>query len=112
MANNDTPIPIRNGWGEYQRLVLAELTRHNNLIEKLDEKLQGVSVEVRLLKEENHNIKEQQKEIRALQKQVSNIQQEDAVEVALRKYRRWIIAIIFTIIASGIIPIVRILVGL
>ncbi len=35
-----------DGWSEYQRLVLAELERHNRAIESLAEKLADIKVEI------------------------------------------------------------------
>jgi hypothetical protein len=36
----------QNGWNEYQRLVLAELERHNTRLETIDEKISAVRVDL------------------------------------------------------------------
>lgn len=40
------PEPSNNSWGEYSRLVLAELERHNRLIEQLGEKVADIKGEI------------------------------------------------------------------
>lgn len=37
-----------NGWSEYQKLVLAELTRHNNVLENLAQEIGDLKVELAL----------------------------------------------------------------
>jgi len=39
-----------NGWNEYSRLVLAELERHNKLLEEYNKKLNVIQVEIAMLK--------------------------------------------------------------
>lgn len=40
----------KNGWDEYQKLVLTELKRHNELLHDLDQKLNDINVELATLK--------------------------------------------------------------
>ena len=52
MPNNSPDDPV-GGWGEYQRLVLAELIRLDESIEKLADKLDDIrSKEIKSMSEE------------------------------------------------------------
>jgi hypothetical protein len=45
-----TPDELHDSWSEYQRLVLAELERHNQWLAALDQKLDDIRVELATLK--------------------------------------------------------------
>jgi len=98
-----------NGWSEYQKLVLAELQRHNDLLITLTNELQEAKLEIRLLKESNHKIKEMQEEIKVLQDSLGQLMSGKAVTSALAKYRGRIITGILTFTSIIIIPVVKLL---
>jgi hypothetical protein len=46
--HDDHDVHDGNGWSEYQRLVLGELTRHNNVLELLAQEIGSLKVELAL----------------------------------------------------------------
>lgn len=98
-----------NGWGEYQRLVLAELERLNVMWSSLDKRMNDVQIQLALLKEENGKIKKLADDVAQQQKALEALTQGDKVDDAIKKYRNWIIGLIFTIAVSVAIPIVNLI---
>lgn len=101
-----------NGWGEYQRLVLAELERLNKAYESLERRFSDINLAIALLKEENGKIKKLADDIAAQQKAIEKINQGDVIDEAITKYRNWIVGLIFTVIVALVIPSIAILLGL
>ena len=46
MAETPNPPPMANGWNEYKRLVLHEIERLNNAVEKLAESHDGIRTDL------------------------------------------------------------------
>lgn len=111
MSNLEHDPRMRNGWAEYQRLVLAELERLNKSVGSLNDRLNDMQVQIALLKEENGRIKQLQAELRETRLEISSVKQGDAIDDAIKKYRNWIIGLIFAVIVSTVIPIANILIG-
>lgn len=109
---NDSDPRMRNGWAEYQRLVLAELERHNKILNDLDRALQDIRVQLALMKEENGKIKAMQEQINGLDRRIGNQETADSISAGVDKYKKWIIGIIITIIVSGIIPLITVILKL
>lgn len=111
LADSSDPR-MKNGWAEYQRLVLAELERHNDLINQINIQLRDVAIFIALYKENSDKIEAQMKEfgekIQKLQDAQIITDQGDAIGAAISKYRRWIIGIALTILVSVAIPVVNI----
>lgn len=109
-AGNDPRM--RNGWAEYQRLVLAELERHNKILIDLDRSLQDIRVQLALMKEENGKIKTIQQQISGLDQRMGKQETDDSITAGIDKYKKWIIGVIITIIISGIIPLITVILKL
>jgi hypothetical protein len=98
---------MRNGWAEYQRLVLAELERHN--LTNLDQSVQGLRTDIALLKEQNGKIHTLQGQIDKLQKQVQESDTQNKIGDAISKYRGWILTTLLLLASSIIIPLVKLI---
>lgn len=114
MGNYETtPDPrMRNGWAEYQRLVLAELERHNELINNINKSLTDIGIQLALMKEENGKIKTLQVEVVDLNRRMNAQDTNTQVGDALDKYKKWIIGAIVAFVISVAIPLLNILLGL
>jgi predicted nucleic acid-binding Zn-ribbon protein len=111
MSNQDYDPRMRNGWAEYQRLVLAELERHNTLIETLNTKLNDISLQIALLKQENGKIGALDARIAATEKRLDKIDQGDMVEGAINKYKAWLLSGGLLLITAVALPLVKIFFG-
>lgn len=103
----DLSSVAKNGWAEYQRLVLTELERHNTMISDIMDKLSTIEVQIALLKKEQDIIGQLQKDIRDLRDILSKTQENNRLSDGLKKYRNWILGGIFTIIVSVAIPLIN-----
>lgn len=116
--------PLNNGWAEYQRLVLAELERHNKLIEVIDTKLSEIQLALALMKERNgqtdQEIKERNRKVDKqleaignnhsnLDARVKNLETSSDIESAIQRYKKWIFGTMVLLLGSIIIPLVKIL---
>lgn len=101
-------------WDSYARLVLTELERHNDLLFKINEKLDAIKLQQALYEQEIKQVKgevdDHDKDIKDLKKRVYKLEQGELVEAAVGKYRRWIIAGGFGIITALALPIIDIVV--
>lgn len=100
---------MKNGWAEYQRLVLAELERHNVLINDIGRTLGEMNIRLALMKEENGKIKDLQLQLADLTKRIGSQETGDQITDAVARYRKWIIGIVITVFATAIIPLIRVL---
>lgn len=91
-----------SGWGEYQRLVLAELERHNGLILDLGKHLNAIVLELALLQKEGVSTLDMERRLKKLEDQ-------DIASEAVSKYKKWIVATALLLATSIIIPIVKLL---
>lgn len=107
--NNDPRM--RNGWAEYQRLVLAELERHNNLIESFNGKLAEISLQIALLKQENGKLGRIEQRLDDAEKRLDKIDQGDLIENAVNRYRNWLISGGFLLVSALVLPLVRLFIG-
>jgi|SRR5581483_9627216 len=96
----DFPQPRGNGWGEYQRLVLAELERHNSLINSLNDKLADITIQLVLLKEDNGKIK-------SIDARLRTVENADLADAAITRYRKWLIGILIVLVGSVAFPIIK-----
>lgn len=108
-GNNDPRM--RNGWAEYQRLVLAELERHNTLIENLNMKLNDISLQLALLKQENGKISKLEGKLEVLEKQLDKVNEGNIVDEAVGKYKAWLLSGAFLLLTAVALPIVKIFFG-
>ena len=104
------------GWSEYAKLVLAELERHNNILQKIDEKLDAIGLQQAETQHEVRGLKATSDEhevcIKDLKKRVYKLEQGELVNHAIKKYRWWILTGVFTVALAIIIPVAEILVKL
>lgn len=110
--SNTQPELMRNGWAEYQRLVLAELERHNQLINDILKTLAEMNIRLALMKEENGKIKELQIEVNTLAAKVVSLDTGSQISEAVDKYRKWIIGIIATVLITAVIPLIKIILSI
>lgn len=110
MATNDN----NGGWIEYGKLVLSELERHNDLLMKISEKLDAIKLQQALYEQEIGEVKSEVRDhsadIKDLKIRVYKLEQGELIAEALSRYRRWILAGGFGIVASVVIPIASMLV--
>ena len=97
-----------NGWSEYQRLVLAELERHNMWMKEIDTRFQ----EIRL---QNHEITNKVQRLEAMTQQlvvrVDGIEKVEQAEAAVAKYKKAIFGIMIALATAILIPIIRLFIG-
>lgn len=107
--------PTNGGWAEYQRLVLAELQRYGELTDKLITHLNKIDTDLALLKQQIEAVAENQTTLRVLAESnkvsITALQQGDAIQQAITRYRNWIVGALFLLITTGIIPLVRLIFG-
>jgi hypothetical protein len=94
MANE----PIVGQWSEYQRLVLAELERHNTLLSGVDDRIQNLKLEIELMKVSQERIKELEKTVSENTKRLAKLERTEDTDDALKKYRNWIVGLLFIFI--------------
>jgi FtsZ-binding cell division protein ZapB len=104
MADNTS-----GGWGEYQRLVLAELERHNSLLQTIDTRIQSLKVEIELLKQTHERLANVESQVRTNTDRINKIQNVEETDDALKKYRNWIIGVLFIFITALLIPTVTLI---
>ena len=99
----------REGWSEYGRLVLSELERHNDLLMRISEKLDGIKLQQALYEKDISEVKDDVRasatDIKDLKKRIYKIEQGELMDQAIKRYRKWMFAGAFGITASIIIPI-------
>ena len=103
-----------SGWGEYQKLVLAELERHNQWLVKIDEKLNGTLLTFKL---EKQMIEHLANVVSSLDKRVHDLETEQVESEAVEGYRekskvdrRWIMGLSITTIMSVAALVVEVIV--
>lgn len=102
---------ITGGWGEYQRLVLAELERHNALLTSIDDRIQGLKLEIELIKEQRRNLDDLKTQVRENTKRLGILEGSENTDAAIKKYRNWIIGLLFLFITALLIPIVNLVIS-
>jgi|SRR5688572_13060290 len=96
-------------WNEYARLVLAELERHNKLLAKMDEKLDSIKIEQAIYDREITAIKGEIVDIKAAISRHNDrlvvMENSDLADKAIKKYKKWIIGAVFSMLISVAIPV-------
>lgn len=99
-------------WNAYQRLVLAELERHNGLIDQTNRKLEDINLKLALMQQNIDQLKllsnERALVLDKLDKRVGAVERTDDIEDAVDKYKKWIIGILFAIFTAIIVPLIKI----
>jgi Ni,Fe-hydrogenase III large subunit len=109
---SESPDPrMRNGWAEYQRLVLAELERLNDQMTELSKSQRDTDIKIALLKEENGKIKELALGLVEIIKRITVLENSAGVETAIKKYRGAIVAAGILLISSVLIPLIALFIG-
>lgn len=83
-------------WGESQRYVFAELRRHGRLLDKLDEKLDLLSIAMALINERDGKIA-------TLEKRVDDLED----KILANQLPRWMVAIAIAVVATAVVPAIR-----
>ena len=93
-----------NGWAEYQRLVLAELERHNKWLVTIDEKLNSTLMTFKL---EKQMIEHLANIVGKLDQRVHTLEQAHTETEAIEEYRaknvaarKWVVGLSITSILS------------
>lgn len=97
------------GWGEYQRLVLAELERHNALLQTIDTRIQSLKLEIELIKQHQSRLENVEAEVKINTERINKIQTVEDTDDALRKYRNWIVGVLFLFITALLVPTVNLI---
>ena|SRR3990167_11295849 len=103
-----------DNWDTYARLVLAELERHNGLLVAINEKLDTIRLQQVITEREVSSVskdlatfkKTSQKMSQDHEERLEQIEERDLVSETIKRYKKWLIVMIFTVISSFIIPIV------
>lgn len=99
------------GWDTYAKLVLAELERHNGLLGEIKNKLDKTHLQQALSEKEILNVREDHdalvKTVVDVVTRVGDIEREDVVATAIKRYKKWFVGIAFTILTAVIIPLVE-----
>lgn len=96
-------------WGEYQRLVLAELERHNTLLQGVDDRIQNLKLEIELMKQDKHRLKDLENQVKLNTNRLAKIEAGDETDDALRKYRNWIVGLLFVFITALLLPVLNLI---
>lgn len=88
------------GWSEYQRLVLAELERHNMLMREIDVRLSKFELDMQMLQRDMGNALK-------LDERLRKLENEALTSGAVGKYRKWLIGGALLLITSVVIPIIN-----
>lgn len=88
------------GWAEYQRLVLAELERHNQLMREIDIRLGKFELDMEILKREMAGSLK-------LDERLRKLENDALTSGAVMKYRKWLIGGALLLITSVVIPIIN-----
>lgn len=105
MASQDT-----GNWGEYQRLVLAELERHNSLLRGVDDRIQNLKLELELMKQDRKRIDDIEKQVKENTGRLNTIIRGEETDDALKKYRNWIVGLLFVFITALLIPVLNLII--
>ena len=118
-------------WNSYAKLVLAELSRHNDILQTIDEKVDGIRLQnalyekeigsqredLEFLREEFHQtveeirvelqtIKDESEEsIGDAEERIDALEGRYTVDTALKEYRNWLIGLGFVLVTSLLLPI-------
>ena len=110
----NTAVGNVDEWDSYARLVLTELERHNDLLFKINEKLDAIKLQQALYEQDIKRVKvevaDHGAEIADLKKRVYKLEQGELLESAIKKYRSWIIAGGFGVLTAVALPVVDIFV--
>jgi hypothetical protein len=102
MSNNASG----SSWAEYQRLVLAELERNNKWMQEVDKKLQEIQLQIAVISrttdENKNNVGDSQRRIIVLESAA-------ITEDAVKKYKKWVVGLVFTVVVSLVVPLVKLL---
>ena len=109
-----------NGWGEYQKLVLAELERHNKWLNVIDSKLNQALVSFTLSQQLIQSLTESQKDLvevsRTHEKRIEALEKDAAAEKAVSEReiiresdKKWLIGVSITAVVSTVGLILNIL---
>jgi hypothetical protein len=114
MSNDGTNGNSRlDGWGEYQRLVLAELARHNDLILDTNRSLNEIKLRLALIEQKNKDLSDMLVHIvdreDKLETKVESLERTGYIDEALNKYRKWIVATGIMLVTSIIVPLVKLI---
>lgn len=96
-------------WSEYQRLVLAELERHNQLLQTIDDRIGNLKLEIELLKQAKRDMEELRKQVIDNTRRLNKIEGAEEVDDALKKYRNWIIGLLFLFITALLLPVINLI---
>lgn len=102
---------ITGGWGEYQRLVLAELERHNALLTNIDDRIQSLKLEIELIKEHRRSLDDLKNQVKLNTERLGVLEGSESTDLAIRKYRNWIIGLLFLFITALLIPIINLIIS-
>lgn len=111
LKNSNNDPRMRNGWAEYQRLVLAELERHNRFIEAINLKLGDIELKIALLKHDATKVTKNELRIDSLEKQIDKLNEGEIIEKAVNKYRNWLLSGGLLLLTAIILPVVRLFLG-
>jgi ubiquinone biosynthesis protein COQ9 len=99
------------GWSEYQRLVLAELERHNTLLQTIDTRIQALKLEIELMKQGQVRLSQLEDQVKMNTNLISKIKTVEDTDDALKRYRNWIIGALFLFITALLIPTVNLIIN-
>jgi len=97
------------GWAQYQRLVLAELERHNTLLQGIDGRIQNLVLEIELMKRDNLSRKDLEEQVRINTKRINDLETAEDVSDAVKKWRNWIVGGLFLFITALLIPVITLI---
>jgi len=111
MSNIENDPRMRNGWAEYQRLVLAELERHNKLIEAINVRIGEIQLSQALLRQENGKLGKLEQRIDDNEKRLDKMDAGSQIDQAIAKYRKWLLSGGFLILTAVIVPVIKLFFG-
>lgn len=97
-------VPVDGGWSEYQRLVLAELERHNQLMSEMNARQTKFELDMEFLKRDMANMLK-------LDERLRKLENEALTGGAVAKYRKWLIGGALLLITSVVIPLINLYVS-
>jgi len=104
-----TELSDVGNWSQYQKLVLAELERHNTLLLGIDERISNLKLDIERLKTVRSRQEDFVKQLDALSARISAVETSENIDDAIKKYRNWIVGILFFVITALLIPVLNLI---
>lgn len=95
-------------WGEYQKLVLAELERLNSSNNNFARDINDIKLSLSLIQRTEDKL---EKTVEIMDKRLVTVENSQLTEATIQKYRKWLVGGFIAFIASTVVPVVLFILG-